>query len=172
YSHATSSTETYTLSLHDALPILKIGSQNVIGQDSLYSSAVYDANTKELIIKFVNYNDQPVEANLQLDTKKKIEGSATKITLANGDLNVVNRLEEPLKIKQQTEQVNYKNKNTKYTFPPYSITVIRVSITKEERASTITLSSTSHIRSSRKRHAYCRRRHGPRYTITCDYILK
>src|SRR5690606_5547820 len=96
----------------DIIPI-KIGSQNVIGQDSLYSSAVYDANTKELIIKFVNYNDQPVEANLQLDTKKKIEGSATKITLANGDLNVVNSLEEPLKIKPQTEQVNYKDKTIK-----------------------------------------------------------
>ncbi len=111
----------------DIIPV-KLGDQNVVGQDSLYASAVYDADTKELIVKFVNYNEQSVEANFQLDTKKKIKGNATKITLANADLNVVNSLEEPLRIKPQTEQVNYKGKAIKDTFPPYSFTVIKIPV--------------------------------------------
>ncbi|MBD1425441.1 alpha-L-arabinofuranosidase C-terminal domain-containing protein [Sphingobacterium arenae] len=111
----------------DIIPV-KLGDQNVVGQDSLYASAVYDANTKELIVKFVNYNEQSVEANFQLDTKKKMKGNATKITLANADLNVVNSLEEPLRIKPQTEQVNYKGKAIKDTFPPYSFTVIKIPV--------------------------------------------
>lgn len=111
----------------DIIPV-KLGDQNVVGQDSLYASAVYDANTKELIVKFVNYNEQSVEANFLLDTKKKIKGNATKITLANADLNVVNSLEEPLRIKPQTVQVNYKGKAIKDTFPPYSFTVIKIPV--------------------------------------------
>lgn len=111
----------------DIIPV-KLGGQNVIGQDSIYASAVYDAHAKELIVKLVNYNNNPVDVNLQLDTKKKIKGNATKITLANPDLNVANSIEEPLKIQPKTEQVTYKGKVLKDTFLPYSFTVIKVPV--------------------------------------------
>lgn len=111
----------------DIIPV-KLGGQNVIGQDSIYASAVYDAHAKELIVKLVNYNNNPVDVNLQLDTKKKIKGNATKITLANPDLNVANSIEEPLKIQPKTEQVTYKGKVLKDTFSPYSFTVIKVPV--------------------------------------------
>lgn len=111
----------------DIIPV-KLGDQNVVGQDSLYASAVYDADTKELIVKFVNYNDQPVETSFKLDTKKKVKGDATKITLANADLNVTNSIEEPLNIKPVSEQVNYKGKAIKDTFAPYSFTVIKIPV--------------------------------------------
>src|SRR5690606_35980457 len=93
-----------------------------------YASAVYDAHAKELSVKLVNYNNNPVDVNLQLDTKKKIKGNATKITLANPDLNVANSIEEPLKIQPKTEQVTYKGKVLKDTFLPYSFTVIKVPV--------------------------------------------
>lgn len=111
----------------DIIPV-KLGGQNVIGQDSIYASAVYDAHAKELIVKLVNYNNNPVDVNLQLDTKKKIKGNATKITLANPDLNVANSIEEPLMIQPKTEQVRYKGKVLKDTFLPYSFTVIKVPV--------------------------------------------
>lgn len=111
----------------DIIPV-KLGGQNVIGQDSIYASAVYDAHAKELIVKLVNYNNRSVDVNLQLDTKKKIKGNATKITLANPELNVANSIEEPLKIQPKTEQVTYKGKVLKDTFLPYSFTVIKVPV--------------------------------------------
>lgn len=111
----------------DIIPV-KLGGHNVIGQDSIYASAVYDANAKELIVKLVNYNNRSVDVNLQLDTKKKIKGDATKITLANADLNVANSIEEPLMIQPKTEQVRYKGKVLKDTFSPYSFTVIKVPV--------------------------------------------
>ncbi|MCC2600372.1 alpha-L-arabinofuranosidase C-terminal domain-containing protein [Sphingobacterium sp. FBM7-1] len=111
----------------DIVPV-KLGGQNVIGQDSIYASAVYDAHAKELIVKLVNYNNRSVDVSLQLDTKKKIKGDATKITLANADLNVANSIEEPLMIQPKTEQVRYKGKVLKDTFSPYSFTVIKVPI--------------------------------------------
>ena len=111
----------------DIIPV-KLGGQNVVGQDSIYASAVYDAHAKELIVKLVNYNNRSVDVNLQLDTKKKIKGNATKITLANPDLNVANSIEEPLKIQPKTEQVTYKGKVLKDTFLPYSFTVIKVPV--------------------------------------------
>ncbi len=111
----------------DIIPV-KLGGQNVIGQDSIYASAVYDAHAKELIVKLVNYNNRSVDVSLQLDTKKKIKGDATKITLANADLNVANSIEEPLMIQPKTEQVRYKGKVLKDTFSPYSFTVIKVPI--------------------------------------------
>lgn len=111
----------------DIIPIKRDG-QNVTGQDSIYASAVYDAEDKELIIKLVNYNDKPVAANFQLDTKKKVRGDATKITLANESLDVVNSIEEPLKIQPNTQQINYKGKVIVDTFPPYSFTVIKVGV--------------------------------------------
>ena len=111
----------------DIIPV-KLGGQNVIGQDSIYASAVYDAHAKELIVKFVNYNNRSVDVSLQLDTKKKIKGNATKITLANPDLNVANSIEEPLMIQPKTEQVRYKGKVLKDTFLPYSFTVIKVPV--------------------------------------------
>jgi len=111
----------------DIIPIKRDG-QNVTGQDSIYASAIYDAEAKELIIKLVNYNDKPVAANFQLDTKKKVRGDATKITLANESLDVVNSIEEPLKIQPNTQQINYKGKVIADTFPPYSFTVIKVGV--------------------------------------------
>lgn len=111
----------------DIIPVKRDG-QNVVGQDSLYASTVYDQEAEELIIKFVNYNNQPISANFQLDTKKKIAGKATKTTLTNKDLNVANSIEEPLNIQPHTEEVNYKGKTINNTFPPYSFTVIKVPV--------------------------------------------
>jgi alpha-L-arabinofuranosidase len=111
----------------DIIPVKRDG-RNVTGQDSLYASAVYDADAKELIVKLVNYNERPVTINWLLDSKKRIKGAATKITLVNADLNVANSMEDPLKIQPRTAQVTYKGKTIKDTFLPYSFTVIRVPV--------------------------------------------
>jgi len=111
----------------DIIPIQRNG-RPVTGQDSLYASAVYDEGQKQLIIKFVNYNSEPVQANFNVLAKRKWKGEATKITLANADLQVSNSLEEPLKIQPVEQQVNYKGKSVVETFAPYSFTVIKLTL--------------------------------------------
>ncbi|GHE48323.1 alpha-L-arabinofuranosidase [Sphingobacterium griseoflavum] len=117
-------------SLHkgtDIIPI-KRNQQNVVGQDSLYASAVYDEISKELVIKFVNYNSEPVDAIFQIDTKRKINGLGSRIMLANADLDVANSLDEPLKIQPQQAEVALKGKSLAQSFAPYSFTVIKLPV--------------------------------------------
>ena len=109
------------------IPILRDG-EVVAGKDSLYASSVYDATKKELIIKFINYNAEPVQAHFDLAGKRKFAQKATKIVLANPDLRAANSMAEPLKIKPQEEQVNYARKRVSETFSPYSFTVIRLAM--------------------------------------------
>ena len=117
-------------SLHkgtDIIPVKRDG-QNLTGQDSLYASAVYDEQSKELVIKLVNYNPQSTVVHLALDNKKKVKGAGTKITLANPELDVANSIEVPLQIQPQETAVQYKGKMIKDILLPYSFTVLRLKV--------------------------------------------
>lgn len=111
----------------DIIPI-KRNAQNVVGQDSLFASSVYDEQSKELIIKFVNYNSKPVEATFQIDAKRKLGTSGKKVTLANADLDVSNSLADPLAIQPSESAVNIKGKVLRESFAPYSFTVIKLPV--------------------------------------------
>lgn len=117
-------------SLHkgnDIIP-MKYAGENVTGIDGLYASSVYDKQTKELIVKFVNYNSSLKSVNFHLDSKKKISGEAAKITLANVDLNVSNSIEQPLAIRPVTKTASYNGNMINETFAPYSFTVLRIPV--------------------------------------------
>lgn len=111
----------------DIIPI-KWNGDAVAGKDSLFASSVYDSATKELIIKFVNYNSKPVQVNFDINSKKKLKQAAVKTTLASADLSISTSFEEPLKIQPKVEQVNYKGKKIAETFAPYSLTVIKLGV--------------------------------------------
>jgi len=111
----------------DIIPI-KWNGETIAGKDSLFASAVYDSKAKELIIKFVNYNSKPIQANFDINSQKKLKQVAVKTTLANADLNVSTSFEEPLKIQPKVEEVKYKGKKISDTFAPYSLTVIKLPV--------------------------------------------
>jgi len=115
----------------DIIPVKRNG-QNVTGQDGTYASTVYDGETRELIIKFVNYNAHPVSVRFLSNAKNKkrftFKGSATKITLANADLHAANSLEEPLNIRPREENISCKGKTIEVDFEGYSFTVIKLRV--------------------------------------------
>ncbi|MGJ1324925.1 alpha-L-arabinofuranosidase C-terminal domain-containing protein [Sphingobacterium faecium] len=111
----------------DIIPI-KWNGETIAGKDSLFASAVYDSKAQELIIKFVNYNSKPIQANFDINSQKKLKQVAVKTTLANADLNVSTSFEEPLKIQPKVEEVKYKGKKISDTFAPYSLTVIKLPV--------------------------------------------
>ena len=55
----------------DACPILS-GKEEINGQNGLFASAVWDKNSKELIVKIVNVSDKTQTSDLQLTWKKNI----------------------------------------------------------------------------------------------------
>ena len=109
------------------IPITRDGAV-VAGKDSLYASAVYDAAKKELIIKFVNYNAESVQANFLIDTKHELRGQVRKIVLNSEDLHVVNEIDKSLRIAPQEKQVEVKDFVLQETFKPYSFTVIKLGL--------------------------------------------
>ncbi|GGH13800.1 alpha-L-arabinofuranosidase [Sphingobacterium alkalisoli] len=118
----------YSTNKGTAIIPIKWNDNNVVGQDSLYASTVYDEVSKELIIKFVNHNNKTVNGTFQLDSNKQINGNATKITLSSNDMAAYNSIADPLKIKPQESAVKYSGAIIKESFLPYSFTVIKIPI--------------------------------------------
>ena len=77
----------------------------------------------ELSIYVVNVTDQPQEAVINIDGYKY--GSSAQVwTIGGCELTDYNTVEEKDKVAPKTTTMKMKRKNTKYTFPKYSYTVI------------------------------------------------
>jgi alpha-L-arabinofuranosidase len=80
----------------NVLPIISDG-KPVTGQDSLYSSAVFDKENSELVVKIVNAGDKIQDINVALNGLQKIiAGNEVKIIcLHTNQPGAVNTLEAP-----------------------------------------------------------------------------
>src|SRR5690606_31373244 len=102
------------------------GKDKIVGQQGLYASAVWDKNTKEIIIKIVNATDQEMSQDIQLSTGKKINGQATVIRLKSDNLQGVNSFQTPESIAPVTESMSVKGKKVKAVLPKKSVTIIKI----------------------------------------------
>ncbi|MBT9394819.1 alpha-L-arabinofuranosidase [Hymenobacter sp. NST-14] len=96
------------------------------GADNLFSSAVADDKTGEIILKLVNYSAQarPVAINLAGVKKPGKTGRAT--VLASADLEAVNSLDQPQNLSPQDATFKVSSSKVTYTLAPYSFTVLRI----------------------------------------------
>lgn len=77
----------------DVVPLTMDG-KAVTGQDSLYASAVTDANTGELIVKLVNAGTKPADVKVNVNgLKKRVLTSGSCTYLQNCNLRAVNTLD-------------------------------------------------------------------------------
>mgnify|MGYP002610115539 FL=1 len=65
------------------------------GEDGLFTSAVFDKNTGEYIVKVINTTDKAQTVDIKFDGLKKIEGNATTVTLDCSDYTLDNTLDHP-----------------------------------------------------------------------------
>jgi alpha-L-arabinofuranosidase len=93
--------------------------------DSLYASAVKDDATGEVIVKVVNANSQPCQANLKIAGGKTGSGQVTVTVLASGNLADQNAASQPLKVLPKTATESYRGGKLKQSFPANSFTVLR-----------------------------------------------
>ncbi len=109
---------THTLSV-------KSGNEHVTGQQALYSSAVWDNSTKEVIVKIVNGLAQSISPEIQLQGGKKYNDKAVLTTLKS-ELASLNSFQDPSRIKPEESTITVKGKTMTLNLAPYSLTVIRV----------------------------------------------
>ena len=107
----------------DLLKITENG-KAVTGQNKLYSSAVFDEKSKEIIIKIVNADTQPKEVNL--NTKNlRFDDKMIKIILSADTLDTENSFtSEPIQPKENSESIKRGKISTE--IPSKSVVILKI----------------------------------------------
>lgn len=103
-----------------------LDSKPVTGQDGLYASAVIDPQRKELIIKIVNYADQPKTAVFQVDNHKKFKTKGSIAEMAGSSFKQINSFDQPSAVSPKQGSVNMKDGKLNMTLKAYSFNVIKI----------------------------------------------
>ena len=102
----------------------------VTGQDSLYSSAVFDTNKKQLIIKVVNASTAPRNIELNVERSKGKNGKAEWIQLASNDKLTFNSLNDPDRVHPETKMITWNYKKQYVKLEGLSVNVFIVNYTE------------------------------------------
>ena len=108
-----------------ALSILS-GTEKLNGKNGLYASAVWDKNTKEIILKVVNASDKEQTTDVQLTTGKKISSNGGMLILKSENLDGVNSLDNPTQISPQEQPIKLKGKKATIALPAHSMSVVKI----------------------------------------------
>jgi alpha-L-arabinofuranosidase len=92
---------------------------------SLYTVASLAKNRHEAILKVVNVSRENQETAIKL-TGAAVAGSGTAIVLASEKPEDENSLDQPLKVAPVTRTVTCSGSDLRYSFPPNSVTVLRL----------------------------------------------
>lgn len=107
----------------DLLTITEKG-KALTGQNKLYSSAVFDEKSKEIIIKIVNADTQPKEVNLNAKNLR-LGDKMIKIILSADTLDTENSFtSEPIKPKENSESIKRGKISTE--IPPKSVVILKI----------------------------------------------
>lgn len=106
------------------LPVTLNG-QPLTGQNGLYASAVVDRSSREIILKVVNANNQPVSQRVFLDCKPGLKTKSIQTVLRSSDPEAFNTLVQPLLISPAEEEITVKGKTVEVVLAPFSFSVIK-----------------------------------------------
>ena len=99
--------------------------------NKLLGLAGRDADNGDLIIKVVNASDDAYTTDIKLDGEMLLAAKGDAFTLSAASLDVENTFTEPKRyVPVQSKLNGVKDKSLQYTFPKYSITVLRVKTKK------------------------------------------
>ena len=98
----------------------------LIGQDSLYVSAVIDKGTNELIVKVVNAGSSPAQRVILVEGVKKIAATASQTVLTSNTPEDMNSIDSPGAIIPAIHPIKSNSKKITVALVPYSLNVVRV----------------------------------------------
>lgn len=113
----------------DAVPALMNG-KALTGQDSLYASAVIDAQTSELIVKIVNISAKPQSLNMVSQGRTFAGKEAGLTVLTHPDLLAANTLNQPDVVQPTERKVGISKQKLVMNLEAHSFTVVRISLKK------------------------------------------
>ena len=96
------------------------------GGQNLYASATHDDATGELILKTVNPGANAQTMDIKLNGWSQVQPEGRAIVLTGANLAGVNSLAEPTAIAPVTSNLGNVAASFSHTFPPYSMTVLRL----------------------------------------------
>nr|WP_321450978.1 alpha-L-arabinofuranosidase C-terminal domain-containing protein [uncultured Carboxylicivirga sp.] len=105
---------------------IKMNGKDLAGQNNLFASSVWDANTKEVVIKIVNNNKEVKETSFVLNSAMKFASKGSSTVIGTSDLKAYNTLENPNVIIPVNKEVKLTSNKLKLDLDPYSLTVIRI----------------------------------------------
>jgi len=109
------------------LPVEVSGRQSPSSkQPGLYVTASRDEKAGEVILKVVNSAEKLIAADVQIKGAGRVASQGTMIVLAGGRLTDENSIAEPRKIAPVTSSLKGLAGEFKHTFPPSSLTVLRL----------------------------------------------
>jgi alpha-N-arabinofuranosidase len=100
------------------------------GKPGLLASSCYGKAGNEVIVKVVNVLDSAADATVALQGVTKVGPTVTTTVLTSAKLTDENSLKEPKKISPVTSMENIETPTFKYSFKPYSLTVLRLPVTR------------------------------------------
>ena len=109
------------------LPVATAGLATAANQQPrFYATASREEKSGEIILKVVNATVNPVEANLRLNGVAKVAAKASATVLTSAQLADENSLGEPRKVAPAASTVRPTLPEFRYTFKPYSLTILRM----------------------------------------------
>lgn len=106
------------------LPITYQGAA-VTGQDGLYASSTYDANTREVVVKIVNTTATDKSVEIHLEGWQKKNGTGQWKTLSSSPERM-NSLEQPLAVSPVERDIELRDGKAILLLPANSVSVIRI----------------------------------------------
>ncbi len=85
-----------------------------------------DHKTGELVLKIVNSGAAAQDTQLALQGAQTVAPDASVITLTANDLNAENSLAQPHRVVPVRSQTRIAGPNFRYSFPPHSLTILRL----------------------------------------------
>jgi alpha-L-arabinofuranosidase len=97
---------------------------------SLHAVAGRDTSAGEIVLKVVNVSKHAFDTQLDIRGTRPLEGTGSASVLTSGDPKDENSVEMPRRVIPRSAKINGISDSFRHTFPPYSLTILRLRETK------------------------------------------
>jgi alpha-L-arabinofuranosidase len=104
----------------------KIDQETPKGEDGVFTSAVWDANSKSYIVKVINTTNKAQEIKVVLNGAKKLASTVEVTSLASTEMDKDNTVEEPNNIVPVTSTISTSGNGWTTTLPATTFAVYKV----------------------------------------------
>lgn len=114
-----------------ALDGKKVGDAQIQSLPSFFATAGYDRKGKQVVLKANNYNQQPMQATIQLDGAAGVDGPGQHFVIRADSHTDENSLESPQRIVPSEQALSNVSAKMVVTLPPLSVNLLRIPASAE-----------------------------------------